>query len=194
VATRVKVRFQGRTTTVLFWLMALAGVALAFTVATLPALARTRALDQQVQELEQENTQLREQLNHLTLEEQALKNDRFYNEALARRELGLVKPGERIAWTPPGRLRDLPLTPASASIRTAGQETRGASVWSGLERLGALGPYVSRALEQLTTNRDTRRDGLLLSLALLAAALLLFGQPEPSTPTQKVESASSRSV
>jgi len=194
VATRVKVRFQGRTTTVLFWLMALAGVALAFTVATLPALARNRALDEQVQKLEQENTQLREQLGHLTLEEQALKTDRFYNEALARRELGLVKRGERIAWTPPTRLRDLSIPPVSGSIRAAGQETQGASVWSGFERLGALGPYVGRALEQLTTNRDTRRDGLLLSLALLAAALLLFGQPDQSSAPQKVQSASSRSA
>ena len=194
MATRVKVRFQRRAATFFFWLLALAGVILAFTVATLPALARNRALDEQVLKLEQENSRLREELNHLTLEEQALKDDGFYNEALARRELGLVKPGERIAWTPPGRLRDLPLTPVSASIRTAGQETRGASVWSGLERLGALGPYVTRALEQLTTNRDTRRDGLLLSLALLAAALLLFGQPDQSSPTQTVQSASSRSA
>lgn len=194
MATRVKVRFQGRTTTVLFWVMALAGVALAFTVATLPALARNRALDEQVQKLEQENTQLREQLNHLTLEEQALKDDRFYNEALARRELGLVKPGERIAWTPPGQLQQLSLPPASGGLRSTSQATEASSSWSGLTRLGALGPYLGRVLDELTTNQDVRRDGILLSLALLAAALLLFGQPDQSSPTQKVQSAGSRSA
>jgi hypothetical protein len=174
--------------------MALAGVALAVTVATLPALARNRTLDEQVRKLEQENGQLRQQLSHLTLEEQALKDDRFYNEALARRELGLVKPGERVVWTPPGQLRDLSIPPASGNIRSTDQATEASCAWSGFTRLGALGPYVGRALEQLTTNQDVRRDGVLLSLALLAAALLLFGQPDQSSPTQKVQSASSRSA
>jgi len=194
VATRVKVRFQNRMTTFLFWLLALAGVVLAFTVATLPALARNRALDREVQKLEQENSRLREQLNHLTLEEQALKDDRFYNEALARRELGLVKPGERAVWTPPSRLRDVSLPSTVGSARPHGEETESASVWSGFEWLGALGPCVSRTLERLTSNQDSRRDGLLLSLALLAAALLLFGQPDQSSPTRTVQAASGRSA
>jgi cell division protein FtsB len=194
VATRVRVRFQRRTITFFFWLLALAGVVLAFTIATLPALARNRSLDREVEKLEQENSRLREQLNHLSLEEQALKNDRFYNEALARRDLGLVRPGERVAWTPPGQLRDLSLPPTSAGTRSTSCEVESASVWSGFARLGALGPYVNRALEKLTSSRDTRRDGLLLSLALLAAALLLFGQPDQSAPSRKAEPANSHSA
>jgi len=177
VAKRINVRFRSPSSTLFFWLMALAGLALAFTVATLPALARNHSLSRQLQRLQQENTRLRRQLQHLKLQEQALRTDPVYNEALARRELGLLRPGERVLATAPPEMRDLPsLSFASAVVEPGGSEP--VPLGSGLSRLGLPGRYLARVLQRLTFDRAARRDGYLLSIALLTAAFLLFGQPD----------------
>jgi len=179
MARRVKVRFRTRTSTFFFWLMTLAGLALVFMVATLPALSRNRALNQELKRLEEENSRLRERLGHLRLEGQALRTDPVYNEALARRELGLVKPGERVFWTPPATLQDSPdspLKPVSSAVTPGDGEAKPAPPW--LARLGAPGRYLAAALHRLTTDTAARKDGLLLAMAMLTAAFLLFGRQE----------------
>lgn len=195
MAKRVNVRFRTRTSTFLFWLMTLAGLALVFMVATLPALSRNRALNQELKRLEEENGQLRQRLGHLRLEGQALHTDPVYNEALARRELGLVKPGERVFWTPPSSLwspSDSLLKPISAA--RPGRNTEAAAVPSWLARLGAPGRYLTGALHRLSTDTAARKDGLLLAMAMLTAAFLLFGRQEKPSSRPKPDVALRRAT
>lgn len=188
MARRIKVRFRSPSSTFFFWLLALAGLVLAFTVATLPALARNQTLSRELQQLEEENSRLRREVRHLGLQEKALRTDPVYNEALARRELGLLRPRERVlATTPPG-LRDLSYLPMTAAA-TAPSEPQPSALDSAVSRLGALGRYLARVLHRLTSEKAARRDGYLLSIAMLAAAFLLFGRPEDRlehrTPTRR---------
>ncbi len=186
MAKRVNVRFRTRTSTFFFWLMTLAGLALVFMVATLPALSRNRALNQELKRLEEENGRLRLRLGHLRLEGQALHTDPVYNEALARRELGLVKPGERVFWTPPSSLRSLsdsPLKRASSALTPGSSNATPA--WPWLARPGAPGRYLTGALHRLSTDTGARKDGLLLAMAMLTAAFLLFGQKERAPDRRK---------
>ena len=186
MAKRVNVRFRTRTSTFFFWLMTLAGLALVFMVATLPALSRNRVLNQELKRLEEENGRLRLRLGHLRLEGQALHTDPVYNEALARRELGLVKPGERVFWTPPSSLRrssDSLLNPTSAARPGRNTEATAAPSW--LARLGGPGRYLTGALHRLSTDTAARKDGVLLAMAMLTAAFLLFGQKERTRGLRK---------
>ncbi|KPJ62144.1 MAG: hypothetical protein AMS15_04925 [Planctomycetes bacterium DG_23] len=79
-----------------YWLL----VFLGFTFISLflfPPLTRRRLkVEQEVARLTQEVEALKAKRNLLTKEERALKSDPFYNEVLARRELRMLKPGERV--------------------------------------------------------------------------------------------------
>ncbi len=186
MAQRMKVRFHTRTSAFFFWLMTLAGLALLFLVATLPLITRNRTMGLELHRLEQENARLAERVGQLRLEEKALRTDPTYNEALARRELGLIKPRERVVWTPPARLGgpgQFPLDSASAA--TVGPGCDPETVWSWTARLGAPGRYLGQALYRLSTDAATRKDGILLAMGMLTAAFLLFGQKERSRATRR---------
>jgi len=186
VAKRVKVRFHTRTSAFFFWLMTLAGLALLSVMATLPPVARNHTLGLQLRRLEQQNAELAQRLDRLHLEEQALRTDPTYNEALARQELGLVKPRERVIWTPPAQLREsgrFPLGPGSVAPVGSGREPEPA--WSWTSRLGAPGRYLAHAFQRLSTDAATRKDGILLAMGMLTAAFLLFGQKERSGVTPR---------
>jgi len=179
VAKRVTVRFRTQVSTIFFWVMAVAGLALVVAAVMLPILARNSSLNRELQRLEQENDGLREQIKHFQLEEQALRSDPVYNETLARRELGLVKPGERSVWSPPRRPPTL--THSRPDRASASGSAELPPSWPALARLGFPGRYLSRAFSRLATDLSARRDGLLLAMAMLTAAFLLFGRHEKPT-------------
>jgi len=176
VAKRVEVRFRKNTSALFFWLLAVAGLGVFFAVTTVPTLSRNLRLNQQVEKLEEENTKLRERLEHLRLEEQALRSDPFYNETLIRREFGLVPAGERILWTPPTALAQETGRYPFAAGSTAPADSEPS--WPLLSSLGRAGGYITRALDRLASDPAARRDGVLMALALLTAAFLVFGRQE----------------
>ena len=186
MAKRMKVRFHTKTSAFFFWLMTLAGLALLSLVATLPPVARNHTLGLELRQLEQENSGLAERVEQLRLEEGALRTDPTYNEALARRELGLIKPRERVVWTPPAQLRESSRFPlGSGSVASVGSGREPEPAWSWTSRLGAPGRYLAQAFHRLSTDAATRKDGILLAMGMLTAAFLLFGQKERSRATRR---------
>ena len=192
MAQRVKVRFHTRTSAFFFWLMTLAGLALLFLVATLPPLSRNHAMGRELRRLEEENSRLAERVEQLRLEEEALRSDPTYNEAIARRELGLIKPRERVAWTPPASLRqpDQLAVGSQADVPVGEPEP----VWSWTSQLGVPGTYLAQAFDRLSTDAAARKDGILLAMGMLSAAFLLFGRQEGTSQVRRSRTVVRRRV
>ncbi len=77
-----------------FWILVFAGFALFAIAAVSPKYAENLKLQRAVARSEKEIEMLREEFVRLEAVEEALKNDPFFTELMARRELRMAKPGE----------------------------------------------------------------------------------------------------
>jgi cell division protein FtsB len=145
--------------TVLFWTMVIASFLLVFTVAVLPTCRKSMALEQRVAQMRQSNERLASRLQELESECVALETDPFYVERLARRTMNLRRPGETVV---------LSLVKGSAEHEYVNAKLNAPAP-------SVLCDVVNR-LAPLATNRALRFMAIVLALANLLAAFILFGR------------------
>jgi len=78
-----------------FWLLMLMGMSQIFAVAILPRIDANAQARQRFAVIDADNARIRQQLRQLRKTKDALSDDPFYIEFLARRELNLIRPGEQ---------------------------------------------------------------------------------------------------
>jgi septum formation initiator len=155
-----------------FWTFSLIAVALCAAVEICPRLVRHRQLARQALTLAAGNDVSRQINERLAAQVEALDNDPFYVEQMARRDLGFHRPGEQRLrmgklYVPAPSRRDLPPEP-----------------WPWMVRLERIFSYDS----------DIRRAALVTAAALLLSAFLFFPvygrrdeRPEPAEELDPIE-------
>ena len=145
----------------LFWTMVVASFVLVFGVAVLPDCRRSMALERRLAEMRQSNEDLAARLHNLENEKLALEKDPFYVEKLARRTMNLRRPGEKVVLSL--------VTNASAQEP---QEVKPNNP------PGSVLYEVTGRLEPLATNGALRLMAVVLALANLLTAFVLFGRDD----------------
>lgn len=149
----------------LFWTMVIASFILVFGVAVLPDCRRSLALENRLSEMRQANAKLAARLAELEGERLALEKDPFYVEKLARSMMSLRRPGEKVV-----------LTLVSQKDRSDASTVRPNNP------PGSVLSEVMTRLEPLVTNGALRLVAVVLALANLLAAFVLFGRDDQSDP------------
>jgi len=147
--------------TLLFWTMVLASFVLGFAVAVLPDCRRSLALEQRLDEMRQANDQMAAHVAELDREKQALEKDPFYVEKMARRALNLRRPGEVTV------ISLVPSDPADDETCVKPHDPPGSVLCEVMSRL-----------EPFATNRAVRLLAVVLALANLLVAFVLFGRDD----------------
>ncbi len=156
---------------VIFWSMVLASFGLVFAVAVLPDCRRSVVMESKVVELRQANQTLAERVDSLETEREALNNDPFYIEKMARRMLGLRRPGESVVigmagdYAPQEAQRPAPSALPSSIV---------------CEVIARLEPFA--------TDPAVRLMAVVLALVNLLAAFLFFGRVDNSIPVRRCSS------
>jgi len=81
---------------ILFWSFLLAGFAIFAAEACLPKYYQNKTNFEIIKNLKRENRALEEDIERTQVKMKAIRTDPFYNEVVARAQLGMKKPGERI--------------------------------------------------------------------------------------------------
>jgi cell division protein FtsL len=141
--------------------MVLASFALVFGVAVLPDCRRSLALEQRLSAMRQANKQLSDHLCDLQHEKTALSKDPFYIEKLARRTMSMRRPNEVVY---------ISLVKGVKQNDTLNVRPDNPPPTALTEVMGMLEP--------LATNGALRLLAVVLALANLLAAFLLFGRDD----------------
>lgn len=147
--------------TALFWTMVIASFVLVFGVAVLPDCRRSMALERRLTEMDQSNQKLASHIRELEAEKEALQKDPFYVEKLARRMMNLRRPGEKVVL--------------SLVTNTVQEDTQCVKP---NDPPGSVFCEVMDRLEPLATNGALRLVAVVLALANLLAAFVLFGRDD----------------
>ena len=85
-----------KTKWILFWAFLLTGFAIFAVEACLPKYYQNKRNFATLEKLERENQGLKQEIELAEIKMKAIRTDAFYNEVVARRELRMKKPGERV--------------------------------------------------------------------------------------------------
>ena len=151
-------RRSRRIKAIFFWAFLLCGFAIFAVETCLPKYYQNKKRFEKIEMLKKTNGRLEERALNLQVEKKAILSDPFYNEVIARRELGMLKPGETEIQV---RL------PAAAVTENAPAESDSP-------------PLILRFL---ILNRRLQQFLLCFAYVLIVVAFLFFNEEEYESPT-----------